>query len=201
MRLLGKYYIDTKSFFKKGVKKINEPFGVFLVNGRMGTGKTFFVVKWVFENFKDYKIKTNIQSLDIPHRNIEHFLKLDSIFNDEDEFTIYIIDEIGKRYTKDSKCDADFYNFLQHSRKNKRIIFLIHQEYLQVPPWLRGPVTEVITTKKFVPLLPIYLSFRGLPYLDDESKEWHVEYNSLYIYKRTKEIACLYNTFEMVTTL
>lgn len=199
MKLFNKYYIDTKSFFRKGIKKKDEPFGVFIITGRMGTGKSYFAVKWCYENYTSYKIKTNIKSLKINDRDIEYFDNLSSIYNDNQEYTIYIIDELGKKFTKENKSDKDFYNFLQMSRKTKRIVFIIHQEYLQVPIWIRGVASEIITTKK-APILPIFITYKGFPYLD-ENMEWQVEYNTLYIYKRNKKIANLYNTFETVNTL
>lgn len=200
MKLFNKYFIDVKSFFRRGVKKADEPFAVFLVCGRMGSGKTYFCVKYASEVCQTYKIKTNIKSLKIPHaKSIEYFDKLDEIYNDSEPYVLYIIDEIGKRFTKENKADKDFYNFLQMSRKTKRIVFLIHQEYIQVPNWLRGPVQEVFTTDK-VWILPLFKTTKGIPYLNEEL-EWCVEPSQLYIYKRNKKIASYYNTFETVSSL
>lgn len=199
MKLFGKYYIDVKSLFRKGVKKIEEPYGVFLVCGPMGSGKTYFTTKYSSELKNQYHIKTNIQSLKIPGANITYFLNLSDIYNDTEEYCLFIIDELGKKFTKDSKPDKDFYNFLQHSRKTKRIVFMIHQEYYQTPLWLRGPVQQVFTTSK-VPILPLFCTTKGIPYLD-ENLEWNIEPKELYIYKRNKIITSYYNTFESVATL
>lgn len=199
MKIFNKYYIDFKSFFKKGIKCKDSPFGVFIITGRMGTGKTYFAVKFASEY--NHKVKTNIQSLKIPNLKIEYFSQLSEIYNDTEENLIYIIDEVGKKYTKDSKPDKDFYNFLQMSRKTKRVVFLIHQEYLQVPNWLRGPIQEIYTTHKirFLPFL--YITYRGTPLMNTETLEWVVDYNSLYIYKRIKNVANYYDTFETYNTL
>ena len=113
--------IDFKSFFRKGIKKKEEPFGVFLITGYMGSGKTYFSVYFATTHIQNYKIKTNIHSLNIPNARIEYFNEINEIINDDDEFTLYIIDELGKKYTKEQKSDKDFYNFLQMSRKTKRI--------------------------------------------------------------------------------
>lgn len=200
MKLFGKYYIDIKSMFKKGIKKVDEPYGVFFVNGRMGSGKTYFCVKYACDICKFYKIKTNIKTLNIPYaKSIEYFTNLSEIYNDSEEYVLYIIDELGKKFTKDSKPDKDFYNFLQMSRKTKRIVFMIHQEYIQTPNWLRGPVSEVFTTSK-VPIFPLFLTRKGVPYLNDEL-EWCVETTEVYLYKRIKVVANYYNTFETVATL
>ena len=133
-----RFDIDIKSFFKRGVKKKEEPFGCFLVTGYMGSGKTYFTVKFANDYKQNYKIKTNIKSLHIPNANINYFTQLNEVYNDTEEYCLYIIDELGKKYTKEAKADKDFYNFLQMSRKTKRIVLIIHQEYYQVPFWLRG---------------------------------------------------------------
>lgn len=200
MELFKKYNIDFKSFFKRGVKAKYEPFGVFLITGYMGSGKTYFACKYAYDLNIKYKIKTNIHSLKIPNKFITYFETLNEIYNDTEEFTLYIIDELGKKFTKDAKPDKDFYNFLQMSRKTKRIVLIIHQEYMQVPTWLRGVTSEIFTTRK-IAFLPLFITYRGFPVLNEDTFEWQVQYNYLYIYKRNKYIASLYNTFETVATL
>ena len=74
MKILKNTDIDIKSLFKKGIKKKVEPFGVFLVTGYMGSGKTYFSVKFANDYKQKYKIKTNIQSLNIPYANIEKYV-------------------------------------------------------------------------------------------------------------------------------
>ena len=195
-----KFDIDFKSLFCKGIKKKVEPFGCFLITGYMGSGKTYFAVKFANDYKKQYTIKTNIKSLNIPNAKMKYFTELKEIYNDTDEYFLYIIDELGKKYTKDAKADKDFYNFLQMSRKTKRIVLIIHQEYYQVPFWLRGVCEEVFTTRR-VMFLPLFITYRGYAVLDEETKEWRVDFNFRYIYKRNKKIAQMYDTFETVATL
>lgn len=199
MKLFNKIDIDFRSIFKRGIKKKYEPFGVFLITGYMGTGKTYFAVKYAFEH-RNYKIKTNIHSLNIPKANIEYFTHIEEIYEDNEEYVLYIIDELGKKYTKENKADKDFYNFLQMARKLKKIVLIIHQEYLQVPQWLRGVCLEVFTTKRIL-FLPLFVTYKGVASLDPETLEWGVDYNFMYVYKRNKQIASYYNTFETVSTL
>lgn len=192
--------IDFKSIFKRGIKKKYEPFGCFLITGYMGSGKTYFAVKFALQ-FKDtYKIRTNIKSLRIPNANIEYFDRVEELYNDTDQFVLYIIDELGKKYTKEARADKDFYNFLQHSRKLKKIVLIIHQEYLQVPIWLRGVCETVFTTHKIL-FLPLFITYRGFATLDPNTLEWTVQPNYRYIYKRNKSVASLYDTHEVVATL
>ena len=174
-----KFDIDFKSFFKRGIKKKIEPFGCFLITGYMGSGKTYFAVKFANDYKQKYKIKTNIKSLKIPNAQIEYFTELTEIYNDNEHYCLYIIDELGKKYTKEAKADKDFYNFLQMSRKTQRIVLIIHQEYYQVPFWLRGVCEEIFTTRR-VMFLPLFITYRGYAVLDEDTKEWRVDFNSRY---------------------
>lgn len=188
--------IDTKSFFRKKPKKVKDEFGVSLINGYMGTGKTYVAVYFLANYFTDLKIKTNIKSLNIPKCNIEYFDSIKDIINDFEENVIYVIDELGQKYPKECKMDKDFYNWLQHSRKCKRYVFLIHQEYLNVPTWIRGVCSTVYTTTK-IPLTSLFRTYKGFPYLTEE-KEWDVIPISTHIYKRNKKFTDMYDTFEIV---
>lgn len=199
MKIGKRLTIDVKSFFAKAPKKVKEEFGVSLINGYMGTGKTYVAVYFVANYFLDLKIKTNIHSLKIKGANIEYFSKIEEIINDYEPNCIYIIDELGKKYPKECKMDKDFYNWLQHSRKCKRYVLLIHQEYLQVPIWLRGICTTVYTTTK-IKLTPFFKTYKGYPFLT-EDKEWDIEPISTFIYKRNKKYCDMYDTFESVTLL
>ena len=183
---LGKNNIDFNSFTKKSPKKIDDNFGVFMVNGTMGSGKTYLCVYFAYNYFKGIEIRTNIHSLKIPDSTIKYFDKLDEITDDIDENILYIVDEISKKYTKGSPQDKKLYSWLQQSRKRKRYVLLITQEYLLVPQWLRGVCSYVYTTKK-LRFLPIFKTIKGVPYLTEE-KEWNIEPVAYYYYKRNKQI-------------
>lgn len=198
MRIL-KNEIDIKSFFHKKPKPVNENFFVGLITGYQGTGKTYLGTYFLYRYFSNRKIKTNIKSLKLPNSNIEYFEYLDEITDDIEENVVYLIDEISKKYTKDAKQDKKLYSWLQQSRKRKRVVLLITQEYLQIPMWLRGVASVVYTTHK-MPLLPLFKTIKGLPYLT-EDKEWSIEPISTFIYKRNKYICDFYDTFEPVNVL
>lgn len=189
--------IDFSSFFHKAPPKIKDEFLVCLINGYMGSGKTYLAVYFASKYIINLKIKTNIKSLKIPNRDTEYFDRISDIVYDTEEYVLYVIDELGKKYPKECRMDKDFYNFLQHSRKCKRYVLLIHQEYLQVPTWIRGVVSVVYTTNK-LKLFPIYKTIKGYPYLDEESKEWNVKPISTYYYKRNIQYSQYYDTFEKV---
>lgn len=100
-------------------------------------------------------------------------------------------------FPKDCKIDKQFYEYLQHSRKTNRYVYLIFQEYYMVPNWIRGVATHVYTTRK-VPLLNVCLTTYGIPILDAETKEWGIQELMILIYKRNKSIAKLYDTNEIL---
>lgn len=195
-----KIKIDWKSFLQKGVPSVDDDFFIRLITGYQGSGKSFLAIKMAHEQEKDTRlIKTNIKSYVDKNKQIEYFENIDEILNDTSDYVTYIIDELSKKYTKDSKQDLKFYSWLQQSRKHKRHVYLITQEFIQVPTWLRGIANMVYTTSK-VPVLPIYKTSLGIPYLDD-NYEWSLQETFVYYYKRTKSISKLYDTFESINTL
>lgn len=192
--------IKYSTLIKKGSKSIHDDFFIVLITGYQGSGKTWFAVFDVYENQPKRKIRTNIRTLKIPGRDIEYFTTLDEIYSDNDNEYIYIIDEVSKKFTKDSKQDLRFYSWLQQSRKHKRYVYLITQEYIQVPTWLRGVANRVYTTTK-LGFLPLFMTALGVPVLDEESKEWKADNYKYIIYKRTKEVSSMYDTFEQINVL
>ena len=158
-----KIKIDFKSMFQRGIKTINDDFGIYLITGYQGSGKTWYSI-YLMEKEKDKKIYTNIKSYTSPRNDVHYFDRIEDITENVENNCIFLIDEVSKRYTKETKQDLKFYSWLQQSRKHKRYVYLITQEYIQVPMWLRGIANKVYTTSK-VPLMPIFktLNLNTLP--------------------------------------
>ena len=192
--------IDVKSFFKKGVKSIKDDFLIALITGYQGSGKTYFAIYNAERIFTNRKIKTNIKTFETTKNIVEYFDNIEDIYNDTDNNIIYIIDEVSKRYTKDCKQDLKFYSWLQQSRKHSRYVYLITQEYIQVPTWLRGVANLVYTTSK-IKFTNLYKTTLGRPVLDKDTMEWTTETISSIIYKRTKDICSKYDTLESINHL
>lgn len=193
-----KIKIDFKSFFQKGIKSVQDNFGIYLITGYQGSGKTWYSI-YLMEKEKNKKIYTNIKSYHSTRNDVHYFEKIEDIVNNVEDNCIFLIDEVSKRYTKDSKQDLTFYSWLQQSRKHKRYVYLITQEYIQVPAWLRGIANQIYTTSK-VPLLPLFKTSLGFPVLN-ENYEWVIDTFAIIFYKRTKKISDLYDTFESINTL
>lgn len=192
--------IDIKSMFRAKPKVIKDNFGISLITGYQGSGKSYLSIYILYKYLeKNRKVYTNIKSLNIPDREIVYFEKIDNIIDNIEMDRIFIIDEISKKYTKDCKQDKLFYSWLQQSRKRRRTVILITQEYLQVPIWLRGVARFVYTTTK-VPVLPLFVTYKGYAVLN-EDMEWTVEPEEVYIYKRNKYICNFYDTMEPINTL
>lgn len=198
-----KYDIDFASFVRRGVPDIEDSWGVYMVTGFQGAGKTYLSVYLLNMMLNDYKIYTNIRSLEIPGKEIEYFLKIEEITSNIEEHTIFVIDELSKKYTKNSPVDKPFYSWLQQSRKRGRIVIGITQEWKEVPMWLRRPVRFMYTTRR-LGFLPIYITSIGdglnLTYNVD-TNEWECPVISYMVYKRNKKYADMYDTFEPVETL
>ena len=196
--------MDWESQRHKKVRPLDDHHGIYFVCGRQGSGKTYLAVNYAKDlDLNFVKIKTNVHSLKLEHEN---FTRIDEIINDHEEHVCYIIDEISKKYDKNSRTDMAFYAWLMQSRKRKRVVILITQEWKEVPMWLRRPTKYAITTRP----LPIIGHRLGL-YLTswgdgenmtlDEDKEWICPAVQTVIHKRNTKVADLYDTFAPVKAL
>ena len=203
---LGKTEIKTNTIFKKGLKKEDENFQNVLICGYMGSGKTYFAVYYTIDDLlKKYKfnaIKTNIHSLKIKGQFIQYFDYLSEIYDDFEDNCLYIIDELGKKFTREAKQDNDFYGWLQQSRKCHRFVIGIHQSFKRIPPWLREPMAFVFVTHK-IPFTKFFKTdiINAQEMELDENKEWTGPIAKIIIYKRLKSIADCYDTNERVKVL
>lgn len=199
-----KIKIQWKSFFQRGIrKKPNEyEYTNILISGFQGSGKTYYAIDYVYRNFKNRHIYTNIQSLNNKIFNVTYFTKINDIIYNQEENCVFIIDEISAKYTKESKTDQSFYRWLQQSRKRKRIVLLITQEFKEVPTWLRRPVQYIFMTGKF-PFTPFFITYKcdAQHMTLDENMEWCAPRLYCIVYKRTRFISSLYDTYEPITDL
>lgn len=200
--------IRFNTFFKKGLPKIDDRFGIYFVTGKQGSGKNYYATMLLLQQDKKLcnKVYTNIHSLKIPGYNIKYFTKLSDLYCNIEEYCIFLIDEVSRKYDKNSKTDTQFYAWLNQSRKRKRIVILITQEWRELPMWIRRPAKYMISTKKtrLLNVFGIYTSIIGdaenLTFNKDEG-EYECPPIMKIIYKRNKAIANLYDTFEAVNDL
>lgn len=204
-----KYDIRFKTFKYKKAKVIDDRFGTYCISGKQGSNKSYYACYLVTEQSpkKVNYIKTNIHSLNIPGFKIVNFNKLDEIYYDIDENCIYVIDEISRKFKKNTPCDTQFYAWLNQSRKRSRIVILITQEWLELPLWLRRPVKYNLTSTR-IPILSelfgLYHCSVGDGYnmkFDKEEGEYSCPIIQNIIYKRNQYIANMYDTFEPINDL
>lgn len=207
MKIL-KYDVRFSTFFQRGLPKIDDRFGCYFVTGRQGSGKTYYAVTLLLQQDKKIvnKIYTNVHSLNIPNYNICYFTDIRELYTNIDEYCIFLIDEISRKYDRNSKTDTQFYAWLNQSRKRKRIVIMITQEWRELPMWIRRPAKFMITTKptRLLNRFGIFTSIVGdaenLVFNKDEG-EYECPPIKYIFYKRNKKIADMYDTFEAINTL
>ena len=200
--------IEWNTFFKKGIDPLDDRFGVYAICGKQGTYKSFRAIPLIMAQDKNLcnKIKTNMKSLNIPGYEIEYFDKIRDIYYDTDEYCIYLIDEISRKYDKNSRTDTQFYAWLNQSRKTHRIVILITQEWKELPMWLRRPVKFMFTTlrKPVLNRIGLQLTIVGDAYnmaLDKDTLEWECPTIGRILWKPTEIVSKMYDTFEIVNDL
>lgn len=210
--------IRFSTFFKKGLPKIDDRFGVYFVTGRQGSGKSYYAVYFALQqigyNFRNhttknelkFEIYTNIRSLHIENVKVNFFENLTDIYYNTCQYCIFIIDELARKFDKNSRTDTQFYAFLNQCRKMHRVCIMITQEWKELPMWIRRPAKYCITTVPAGVLnkFGIYKSIVGDAEnmeLDKDSMEWICPPIKYIYYKRNYNIAEMYDTFEAINTL
>lgn len=172
--------IEFKSLFRKGLPPIDDRFGVYFVCGRQGSGKSYYAVKLLLA--QDGKtcasIYTNVHSLKLPNYNVKFFDRVDELYTNTDEYCIFLIDEISRKWDKNSRTDTQFYAWLNQSRKRKRIVIMITQEWRELPMWIRRNARTISSLAKrvgvasnyFQPIKSLRASCRYLTHIDTEEK-------------------------------
>lgn len=200
------YKIKWSTLNKKPPKKIDDKWFNAVICGPQGTGKSYLAVYLAtLQNKKRCKyIKTNIHSLKLEGYEIRYFDKIQEIYKDTDSNCIYIIDEISRKFDKSCRTDTQFYAWLMQSRKRCRIVYLLTQEFKELPMWLRRPLKRSYSTKPFLFFKNIFITTIGDAenmVLDKDTLEWTCPPIRFLIYKRNKCITDLYDTFEPINQL
>lgn len=196
--------IDVKSILKKRTPPIDDHFGVYFICGRQGSGKTYYATKFASEvDPEKITIWTNVHSLKLPHKN---FNKLDELYTNTDEYCLFIIDEVSRKYDKNSRTDTQFYAWLNQSRKRKRVVILITQEWRELPMWIRRPAKVMMSIRptKILSMFGFFTISWGdaenMIFNKDEGEYECPPIKSI-IHKRNQTIAGLYDTFEPINKL
>lgn len=203
-----KYNIKFDTFFKKGLPRIDDRFGCYFVTGRQGSGKSYYAVTLLLQQDKNKvnKVYTNVKSLHIDGYDINYFDRVEELYFNTDENCIFLIDEISRKYDRNSRTDTQLYAWLNQSRKRKRIVIMITQEWRELPMWIRRPAKFMISTKptRILNLFGFFTSVVGdaenMIFNKDEG-EYECPPLVYIIYRRNKRIADMYDTFEAINQL
>lgn len=207
MKIL-KYDFRLNTFFKKGLPRIDDRFGCYFITGRQGSGKTYYSVMLLLQQDKKKvnKVYTNITSLKIEGYDIHYFENINELYYNTEENCIFLIDEISRKYDRNSRTDTQFYAWLNQSRKRKRIVILVTQEWRELPMWIRRPAKYMINTKRTF-LLNKFGFFTSVVgdaenmIFNKEEGEYECPPILYVVYRRNKKIADMYDTFEAVNSL
>lgn len=137
---------------------------------------------------------------------VYYFSKVSQIYTSNDQYCLFVIDELARKYDKLSKTDTQFYAFLNQCRKMHRVCIMITQEWKELPMWLRRPAKFCITTQpvRLLNRFGIYKTVVGDAEnmeLDKDSMEWTCPPLKYIYYKRNLDIAKMYDTFEAINEL
>lgn len=129
--------IKFDTFLKKGFKVNQGAYGVYCYVGKQGSGKTYSVIEYLFNN-RDCKIYSNVKSIkNLRYTYIATFDDLLNIENDTDENIIIFYDEIFSALTRNDKMSKEVLSFLSQMRKRKIIFLTTAQEWLEINITLR----------------------------------------------------------------
>lgn len=200
----NKIKIKFRTFFKKGMCVETGPYGVYCYVGKQGSGKTYSVIEYLFQN-ADKKIYSNIKSIKgLQYTYIANFNDLLKIENDTDDNIIIFYDEIFSALTKQDKMSKEVLSFLSQMRKRKIIFLTTAQEWLEINITLRRYVRFQINCS--ILTLPLFKkSFLLKVFHDGDLIHWDNLENDYVspviettLSKMSIEIANSYDTYEVV---
>lgn len=137
----NKVKIKWFTFRSKGFRPDINQFGVYCYCGKQGSGKTYSVISYLYEN-KDKIIYANLKSIDqnkIPYIYIEDLKQMLTLRSEHDIVIFFdeIFTEISKLLKTDNKLAKDILDFLSQMRKRRIILLTTCQEWRLLPLYFR----------------------------------------------------------------
>lgn len=205
----NKVRFHFNTFLKKGFKKFDDDYGLFLFYADQGGGKTFSVIDILNHFLGKRKIITNVKSYYELHKKdvifMNDFRKLRSFLESKEDCSDIVVfyDEIFSAISK-YDLDDDLLNFFTQFRKRHLYFFSTTQLWSKLPKELRDLCRFEVSCSMFN--LPI-LGFAVLinKFNDGYNIHWDCESNSYVaprlwtsIKKCNYSVACSYDTFETI---
>lgn len=222
--IVNKVKIKFKTFFKKGFKVSKGIFGIYCYCGFQGNGKTYSCVEYVYDNYDNIQLFSNIKlNLDnyIYFNGFKEMLNLrdaiDWALYRKNDFIIFkgkkyhidfskqitfIYDEIFSELQRGSRIDTDVLDFITQMRKRRFILLTTSQIWNDIPITFRRLTRYQIDCNM--------INYFGLNILiktfhDAESMKWSNELQefiapiiSTTITHTRQCIANTYDTFELI---
>lgn len=199
------YKIKWGTFIKRGVRVFRSRFGVYIYDGKQGTGKTAGALGFIFENMSNdrpvYANMLSIKGIDYTYFNgLQGLLELQK---QNVEHCIIFYDEIFSLLDKQTKITKDVLSFLSQMRKRDIIFITTCQEWLELPITLRRYCRYQIKCKIITP--PILPSLHIKTFNDAEQMKYDKDENEYIAPLITKTISKLsyyllnsYDTYEVI---
>lgn len=209
-----KLNIDVESFTKKGFKKTDDAFGVYLYTGKQGTGKTYSAVRFC-ENFRDENtvIITNVKSYAdrckcvyiISFIDIMEYCKNELKKKNKRKIIIFF-DEIFTVIEKSGSLKKSFLSFLSQLRKRGIVLISTAQEWSEINITLRRYCRyQIDCNMRNLKLNKNALCVNSIN--DGDNIKWNNDVQEFIaplietnIFKGNKEIIDKYDTFEIIET-
>lgn len=220
----NKVKIKFKTFLKKGFKVSKGIFGIYCYCGFQGNGKTYSCVEYVFDNYNNIQLFSNVKlnvNNYIYYNGFKEMLKLRDcldwsksnnldfiIFNgkkykiDWSKQIVFIYDEIFSELHRGSKISNDILDFITQMRKRKFILLTTAQIWNDIPiTWRR--LTRYQIDCKMVNYFGLNLLIKT--FHDAEVMKWSNDEQEFIApiisttITHTREcISSLYDTFEII---
>lgn len=211
-----KLNIDWKSFTKKGFKKLDSEFGLYLYTGKQGTGKTYSAIRFVEKmRNKNSVVLTNINSyakatdciyiqdfMEIIQFCIKEFEKPE----EKRRKIIILFDEIFTCIEKAGALKKEFLSFLSQLRKRGIIMVSTAQEWAEINITLRRYCRfQIACDMKQIPFSKkawcknLINDGDGIRW-DNDQQDFIAPLIQTNIFKGNVEIINKYDTFETIIT-
>ena len=218
IKISYKLSIDSKSFFRKGFRKIDNQFGLFAYCGKQGHGKTYSAIKFCIDRKlqTNCKIITNVQSFTtfsdtVFITDITELIKYvldycDKLNYDEQPNILIFFDEIFTVLEKQTRINKEILSFISQLRKRKIIFVTTAQEWLEVNITFRRYVRFQIDCNMLsIPIIKTAVLINSIN--DGETIHWDKDQNeyvadriSTKISKGNLAVIESYDTFETIAT-
>lgn len=209
----AKIYIDFKTFFKKGFKKLDNAFGLYCYTGKQGKGKTYSAIKFLIEQKLQhgYIILTNVKSFNAFDDTL-YFQTIDELIDKAIELTkngkkiIIFFDEIFTILEKRTPMNKKILSFISQLRKRQIVLVTTAQEWSEINITFRRYVRYQISCNMFsLPFIHTAFIFNSindgdLIYWDNDQQEFIAPRISANFSKGNLSIIKAYDTFETIHT-